>query len=89
MGRTAAKGKTDRRTGKQLTPGLVSQEMHDQWMKAAAVEVRGGELDESPLAYKRIAEVLAHHAGTVRVLHELTPIGVAMCPGGVYDPYKD
>jgi tRNA-splicing ligase RtcB len=33
--------------------------------------------------------VLGHHEGTIKVLHELTPIGVAMAPGDVHDPYKD
>jgi tRNA-splicing ligase RtcB len=33
--------------------------------------------------------VLAHHAGTVRILHRLIPIGVAMAPAETFDPYKD
>lgn len=89
MGRTAAKGKTDRRTGKQLTEGLVIRAQHEEWMFRAGVEVRGGDLDESPLAYKRIQSVLDAHAGTVKVLHTLKPLGVCMCPAGVRDPYKD
>jgi tRNA-splicing ligase RtcB len=89
LGRTAALGKVDRRTGKQLTPGLVSREMHDAWIKRAAVEVRGADLDESPLAYKRIEDVISAHEGTVQVVHTLTPIGVAMAPSNIRDPYKD
>lgn len=89
MGRTQAKGKTCRKSGKQLTEGLVKQTEHDQWMKEAGVEVRGGGLDESPYAYRRLPEVLKAHEGTIKVLHTLTPIGVAMAPPEVRDPYKD
>ena len=42
-----------------------------------------------PAAYKRLADVLAHHEGTVRVLHTLRPIGVAMAGADTFDPYKD
>ena len=48
----------------------------------------GGEGDESPHCYKRLDEVLEHHAGTVKVLHALTPLGVAMAGSGAFDPYK-
>jgi tRNA-splicing ligase RtcB (3'-phosphate/5'-hydroxy nucleic acid ligase) len=89
MGRTEAKGKTCRKTGEQLTEGKIKKEQHDSYMYRFSPEVRGGDLDESPLAYKRIENVLKAHEGTVRILHTLTPIGVAMCPGGIYDPYKD
>lgn len=88
LGRTEAKGKRDRKTGKQLTEGKVKREEHDAWIKRMGVEVRGGDLDESPYAYKRIEEVLAAHSNTVRVLHTLKPIGVVMA-GDEYDPYKD
>ena len=78
MGRTQAKGKTDRKTGKQLTEGLVKKSEHDDWMAKVGVELRGGGLDESPYAYKRIEEVLDAHKNTIKILHKLTPIGVAM-----------
>lgn len=61
MGRTQAKGKTCRKTGKQLTEGLVKQTEHDDWIRNIGVEVRGGGLDESPYAYKRIESVLEAH----------------------------
>jgi tRNA-splicing ligase RtcB len=89
LGRNQARGKIDRRTGKQLTEGLVKREDHDNWIKRAGVEVRGGDLDESPYAYKRIEEVLEAHKDTIKILHTLTPIGVAMADGRTYDPYKD
>jgi tRNA-splicing ligase RtcB len=89
MGRTQAKGKTCRKTGKQLTSGLVQQDAHQSWLKRVGVELRGGGLDESPYAYKRIESVLEAHNSTVKVLHTLTPIGVCMADEREFDPYKD
>lgn len=87
MGRTQAKGKTCRKTGKQLTCGAVDRTSHDAWMKG--IELRGGGLDESPFAYKRIESVLEAHKDTINILHTLTPIGVCMADERVFDPYKD
>jgi tRNA-splicing ligase RtcB len=58
-------------------------------VKTRGVELRGANAEEAPGAYKRLDEVLAEHDGTVRILHRLHPIGVAMAPGDVVDPYKD
>lgn len=58
-------------------------------LAARGIELRGGAADEAPAAYKRLDAVLAHHTGSVRVLHRLTPIGVAMAGPGTADPYKD
>lgn len=89
MGRMEARGKTDRRTGEVLRPGKVTQEMMSGWLKRAKVELRGAGLDESPDCYKRLAEVLAEHGNSIRILHNLTPVGVAMAGGHEFDPYKD
>ena len=82
MGRTAAKGKKGK-------PGLVSREAHDEWMQRSGVQVRGGDLDESPLAYKRIEEILDAHKDTINILHKLKPIGVAMADSRTEDPWRD
>ena len=58
-------------------------------LREHGIELRGGAADEAPGAYKRLTDVLAHHEGTVRVLHTLTPLGVAMAGPDVADPYKD
>lgn len=58
-------------------------------MQKMGVEVRGGDLDESPFAYKDIHRVLNAHEDTIKILHVLYPIGVAMSPKNEYDPYKD
>ena len=89
LGRTQAKGKTCWKTGKQLTEGLVKRDAHDEWMRNKGVEVRGGGLDESPYAYKRITDVLAAHWSTIKILHVLEPIGVVMADEREKDPYKD
>ena len=46
-------------------------------------------LDMLLQGYRRLPEVLAAHDGTIRVLHTLTPIGVAMAGHDIDDPYKD
>jgi tRNA-splicing ligase RtcB len=58
-------------------------------LRAQGIELRGGDADEAPGAYKRLPEVLAAHAGTINVLHTLTPMGVAMAGRDVVDPFKD
>jgi tRNA-splicing ligase RtcB len=63
--------------------------MMDEWVRQAGVTLRGAGVDESPHRYKRLPEVLAEHAGMIRVLHMLRPIGVAMAGAGEFDPYKD
>ena len=88
MGRMEAKGKTDRKTGEVKRVGKVTQSMMDAWVKSAGVELRGAGVDESPDCYKRLPEVLAEHGDSIRILHTLKPLGVAMA-GDEFDPYKD
>lgn len=78
MSRTAARGKRSWKSGKILSQGLVSRKMMMSWVKEKGVELRGAGTDESPHCYKRLPEVLREHSGTIRILHTLTPIGVAM-----------
>lgn len=60
----------------------------DAWLERRGVVLAGGDLDESPMAYRRLPEVLAHHAGTIEVEHTLRPFAVAMA-GNEEDPWKD
>jgi tRNA-splicing ligase RtcB (3'-phosphate/5'-hydroxy nucleic acid ligase) len=46
-------------------------------------------LDESLMPYRRLPEVVAHHAGAVKVLHTLRPFAVARAGEGEFDPFKD
>ncbi len=61
----------------------------DEWLRDRGVLLAGADLDESPMAYRRLPEVLAHHADTVKVLHTLRPFAVAMAGEGEFDPWKD
>lgn len=61
----------------------------NEWLGRKGVILRGAGLDESPMAYRRLDEVLGHHADTVRVLHTLRPLIVVMAGAGEIDPYKD
>jgi tRNA-splicing ligase RtcB len=87
MSRTEAAGKW--RRGKMVKPPAIDFGAVHRELTGKGIELRGGAADEAPLAYKRLPEVLAHHAGTVRVLHELRPIGVAMAPARTFDPFRD
>ena len=89
MSRTQARGKVNRRTGEVLSPGVVSRAMMQEWLREKNVELRGAGTDESPHCYKRIDQVLAHHAKSIRILHTLTPLGVAMAGENEFDPFKD
>jgi len=66
-----------------------SRDQMEAWLAERGVMLAGGDLDESPMAYRRLPEVLAAHAGTVRVLHRLRPFAVAMAGAGEFDPFKD
>ena len=61
----------------------------DAWLARKGVQLRGGDVDESPMAYRRLDEVLVHHAETIRVQHRLKPFAVAMAGPDERDPYKD
>jgi tRNA-splicing ligase RtcB len=66
-----------------------SRAQMDAWLRDRGVLLAGGNLDESPMAYRRLPEVLAEHVGTIRVLHTLRPFAVAMAGEGEFDPFKD
>jgi tRNA-splicing ligase RtcB (3'-phosphate/5'-hydroxy nucleic acid ligase) len=90
MSRTAAKGKFVKVGGKRIRrDGLVRHDEMMKWITDKNVVLRGGDLDEAPQAYRRLPDVLAAHAGTIRILHKLTPLGVAMAGRDIVDPYKD
>ncbi len=88
MGRMQAKGKWNRR-GECVRPGQVDWRVASAAVRAQGVELRGAGADEAPECYKRLPDVLAAHGETIRVLHTLRPIGVAMAGADEFDPYKD
>ncbi len=92
MSRTEAAGKSKWIKGvkTRVSAGKVSKEMMTQWVRdTAKVELRGAGVDESPHCYKRLVDVLDAHRSSVRVLHTLTPIGVAMAGENEIDPFRD
>jgi tRNA-splicing ligase RtcB (3'-phosphate/5'-hydroxy nucleic acid ligase) len=74
---------------RRVKPGLIDFAQVQADLRERGIELRGGAADEAPDAYKRLDEVLADHGDTIRVLHRLTPIGVAMAGADTFDPYKD
>lgn len=93
MGRMEAKGKIkyDKSSGEKIVvrEPRISRDDMDAWVKSKGVCVRGGDVDEAPQAYRRLDEVLKEHEGTIKILHTLRPIGVAMAGKDIIDPYKD
>jgi tRNA-splicing ligase RtcB (3'-phosphate/5'-hydroxy nucleic acid ligase) len=59
------------------------------WLQSRGVTLVDADLDESPMAYRRLPEVLAEHAASARVLHTLRSFAVAMAGEGEFDPLKD
>jgi tRNA-splicing ligase RtcB len=92
MSRTEARGRSvkDPETGKRVRqPGRVRHDEMQAWLRDKGVHLLGGDLDEAPQAYRRLPDVLAHHAGTVRIEHTLRPFAVVMAGADVFDPFKD
>ena|SRR5271154_1221088 len=92
MSRTQAAGKFKGWGEKrhQVSRGEISRDMMNEWVKdRAKVELRGAGVDESPHCYKRLSDVLDAHRASIQVLHELTPIGVAMAGEHELDPFRD
>ena len=91
MSRTQAAGKSRFKRGRriQLTEGKISRKMMQKWLDRRGVELRGAGTDESPHCYKRIEKVLRYHDRTIRVVHVLEPIGVAMAAPDEIDPFRD
>lgn len=90
MSRTAATGRFEKVGKKRIRrEGLVRHDEMMKWIADKGVVLRGGDLDEAPQAYRRLTDVIAAHAGTIRILHTLRPLGVAMAGRDILDPYKD
>jgi tRNA-splicing ligase RtcB (3'-phosphate/5'-hydroxy nucleic acid ligase) len=61
----------------------------DQWLRDRGVTLIGADLDESPMAYRRLPDVLTYHSHSIQVLHTLKPFVVVMAGEGEIDPFKD
>lgn len=103
MSRTRAAGKRRKRIVEQRQPDGRIKKITEWYTEGGAVDfeavrlriarsgihLRGAGADEAPEVYKKLAEVLAHHGSTVRIIHTLRPLIVCMAGGNEFDPYKD
>ena len=80
MSRSKAAGKRRWKKGKMIrkTEGLISQDDMKEYLKKYGVVLRGADVDEAPQAYKRIENVLEQHKDSLKIVHTLFPMGVAM-----------
>lgn len=75
--------------GRKEAKGRFRWEQMTEWLTLRGVTLVGGDLDESPMAYRRLPDVLVHHEQIVRILHTLSPFVVVMAGEGEIDPFKD
>jgi tRNA-splicing ligase RtcB (3'-phosphate/5'-hydroxy nucleic acid ligase) len=75
--------------GRKEAKRRFTREEMEHWLTERGVTLIGADLDESPMAYRRLPEVLAHHSNSVKVLHTLRPFAVVMAGSGEFDPWKD
>ena len=75
--------------GRKEAKRRFTREEMDAWLRLRGVILIGGDLDESPMAYRRLPEVLKAHGDTINILHTLRPFAVAMAGEGAFDPFKD
>lgn len=103
MSRTQALGKKRKEIVKRKKPdgteydftewktegGLVDFESVKKRVTDKGIILLGAGADEAPEVYKKLADVLKDHEGTVEVLHTLSPLIVCMAGKEEFDPYKD
>lgn len=83
-------GKTHRFKGwQQVGKGAVDFDVVKARMEEKGIILKGAGPDEAPEVYKKLADVLREHDGTIKVLHTLKPLIVCMAGGDEFDPYKD
>jgi len=73
----------------QERAGKIDWEATTADLAEKRIELRGAAADEAPGAYKRLDAVLDAQGDTIRILHRLQPIGVAMAGPDIFDPFKD
>jgi len=78
-----------RKLRKRVKEGAIDFAAVQADLRERGIVLRGAAADEAPLAYKRLDDVLAHQGDTIRVLHRLRPVGVAMAGPEVHDQFKD
>lgn len=70
----------------------ISREEMDEAIAKSGVILRGGDVDESPMVYRDLAEVLLQqnaYGKTLKAVWQLKPVISVMAGANVKDPYKD
>jgi tRNA-splicing ligase RtcB len=75
--------------GRRAAKAAFTRAQMDAWVNDKGIRLYGGDVDESPMAYRRLDEVLACHAGTIEIERRLRPFAVFMAGRSERDPYKD
>jgi tRNA-splicing ligase RtcB (3'-phosphate/5'-hydroxy nucleic acid ligase) len=92
MSRSAAKGNRKGTRPGLVTPQMMRDRLDDfRQQTGYPLEVRGGDVDEAPMVYRNLDEVVRAHEETltIRVTHRLLPVVVCMAGSDVFDPFKD
>jgi tRNA-splicing ligase RtcB (3'-phosphate/5'-hydroxy nucleic acid ligase) len=92
MSRSMAKGNRRGTRRGLITRQMVAERLREFRSETGSpLEVRGGDVDESPFVYRRLDDVVRAHeeTGTIQVTHRLLPIAVVMAGADVIDPFKD
>ena len=92
MSRSKAKGNRKGTRKGLITRQMMAERLNEFRRESGyPLEVRGGDVDESPFVYRKLDEVVRAHeeTGTVRVTHRLLPVAVVMAGADVQDPFKD
>jgi tRNA-splicing ligase RtcB (3'-phosphate/5'-hydroxy nucleic acid ligase) len=92
MSRSKAKGNR-----KGTRKGLITRQMMAERLNefrtetGYPLEVRGGDVDESPFVYRTLDDVVRAHeeTGTINVTHRLLPVVVVMAGANIVDPFTD
>jgi tRNA-splicing ligase RtcB len=63
----------------------------EAWLRSRGITLIGGGVDESPMSYRRLDDVLQYHEGTIKVVRRLRPFGVLMASDDDRrrDPYHE
>lgn len=75
--------------GRKEAKRRFTKEEMDKWLQSRGVTLIGADLDESPMAYRRLPDVLSHHSNSIKIQHTLRPFAVVMAGNGEFDPWKD
>lgn len=69
------------------TPGVVDWNKVKSEMKESNIILVGSCAEEAPECYKKLEQVLSYQSNSIKILHTLKPIGVAMASKDIVDPY--